>query len=373
MIILSYPKLEISLSKIKHNTEKIVGLCIKKGISIAGVTKAFCGIEEIAKAMVDGGVDILADSRIKNLKKLKDINVPKLLLRLPMISNAKEVVEYTDISLNSELKTIEALSKYALEKGKIHKIILMIDIGDLREGIFIEENIFTMIKIVLNLTGVKLIGIGTNLSCFGGVVPSNKNLGKLVTLKKEIEKRFNIKLDIISGGNSTSFNLVMNNKIPKEINHLRLGTMLLLGHDEVNDKWIEDTYNDCFRLITEIIEIKEKPSIPIGEIGNDAFGNKPVFEDRGIRKRAICAIGKQDIDLDWMKSEDNNILILGASSDHLILDITDCKVNYEVGNKISFILDYVSILKAMNSDYVEKILLDNYVLEALKEGVLCTT
>lgn len=371
-MILSYPILEISLSKIKHNTEKIVSICDKKGISVAGVTKGFCGIEEIAKALVDGGVDILADSRIRNLKKLKDIDVPKLLLRLPMISNAEEVVEYADISLNSELKTIKMLSQYASLKGKKHKIILMVDVGDLREGMFIKEDIFNTIESILELSGIKLIGIGTNLSCFGGVIPSDENLGKLASIKKEIEKKFDIELDVLSGGNSTSFHLVINDEIPKEINQLRLGTMLILGHDEINDKWIEDTFNDCFRLITEIVEIKEKPSIPIGKIGYDSFGNKPTFKDKGIRKRAISAIGKQDIDIDWMKAEDHSILILGASSDHLILDITDSNETYEVGDKISFILDYVAILNAVNSDYVEKILVEHYEVKDLNEEVLCT-
>lgn len=351
---MKYPKLEISLEKIAHNTKIIVKICEKLGIEVVGVNKVSCGSVEIAQAMVDGGVKIIADSRLENLINIRSVNAKKMLLRLPMISRIGEVVEYADISLNSELKTIRKLSEMASKKNKLHNIVLMIDVGDLREGIFEEDDVIKTVGEIVKLKGVKLIGLGTNLTCFGGVIPSKENLGKLIRLKNRLESMYNIELRVLSGGNSSSLCLIQQGQMPREINQLRLGTSLILGTVEVSNSRIEGTYRDAFRLTTEIVEIKEKPSKPIGEIGIDAFGNKPVFEDRGIRKRAICAIGKQDIDLDWMEPEDKGITILGGSSDHLILDITDCKKSYDVGDKISFVLDYVAILKAMTSQYVNK-------------------
>ncbi|WP_427339114.1 ornithine racemase Orr [Caloranaerobacter sp. DY30410] len=351
---MQYPCVEISLDKIKHNTEKLVELCKKHEINVTGVTKVFCGEPKIAKIMVEGGVQILADSRIENLIKLKDINVPKMLLRLPMISQVDDVVRYSDISLNSELKTIKELSKKAEELNKKHKIILMVDLGDLREGIFDEEEIFLVVSEILKLDGIKLIGIGTNLTCYGGVIPKYENLSRLVKIKMNIEKKFNIKLDIISGGNSSSLYLLKTGEMPKEINQLRLGESIVLGRETAYGKSIENTYDDCFKLIVEIIEVKEKPSVPIGEIGMDAFGNKPTFVDKGIMKRAICAIGKQDVDLGDIIPYDKDIEILGASSDHLILDITKCEKDYEVGDNVEFKLTYGGILKVMTSEYVKK-------------------
>ncbi|EOD01389.1 ornithine racemase Orr [Caldisalinibacter kiritimatiensis] len=351
---MSYPKIRISLKKIKYNTKRLVTLSSKYGIKIAGVTKVFCAYPKIAKALVEGGVEYLADSRIENLKKIRDIDVPKMLLRLPMISQAEKVVELSDVSLNSELATIKELSKKALEKGKQHKIILMIDLGDLREGIFEEEEIFDTVEIIMKLNGVKLIGIGTNLTCYGGVMPSKDNLGRLTNIARKIESKFKTKLDIISGGNSSSIYLMEKGDIPEGINQLRLGESIILGRETAYGENIEDTYSDCFKLIVEIIEIKEKPSVPIGEIGMDAFGNKPTFEDKGIRKRAICAIGKQDVNIDDITADDTNIEILGASSDHLILDITDSTKDYKVGDKVTFNLAYGGILSSMTSEYVHK-------------------
>ncbi len=171
--------------------EIIVEHCKRNEIKVAGVTKVFCwGEPKIANAYIDGGVDYLADSRIENLIKLKDLNIPKILLRLPMQSEAELVVEYTDISLNSEIETIKILSEKAVEKGIIHKIILMVDLGgDLREGYYSEEDLYNAVEEILKFKGIELMGIGTNLTCYGGgVIPDENNLGRLVEIGKFIEE-----------------------------------------------------------------------------------------------------------------------------------------------------------------------------------------
>ncbi|WP_053957042.1 ornithine racemase Orr [Inediibacterium massiliense] len=346
------PRIEVDIKKIEHNTKVLVDLC--ENIQIAGVTKVFCGHEEIAKAIVRGGVNFLADARIENLKKLENINIPKILLRLPMNSQVKEVVTYSDISLNSEIKTIKNLSKEAIKQNKKHKIILMIDLGDLREGIWGDP--IDTIKEIKDLEGIEIIGVGTNLTCYGGVIPSEENLGRLIKIREEIEERFNISLSILSGGNSSSLYLIEKGRMPSKINHLRLGEAIVLGRETAYGDKIENTYEDAFTFVAEIIELKEKPSVPIGEIGMDAFGNKPIFEDNGIRKRAILAVGRQDVQTENIIPIDENMKILGASSDHLILDITDAKDKYEAGDEVRFKLSYGGILQLMTSSYINKII-----------------
>ncbi|MBS4540064.1 alanine/ornithine racemase family PLP-dependent enzyme [Clostridium sp. D2Q-11] len=351
---MSYPKIIINKDKFKKNVERLVEICEKSNISPGGVTKVFCGNEELAKIYVEGGMRFLADSRIQNIKRLYDIPVPKLMLRLPQISEVDEVVKYADISLNSEQETIESLSIAAIKQKKVHDIILMIDLGDLREGIFAEDKIYDLVKIILNLKGVRLIGFGTNLTCYGGVIPRKDNLNRLSTIKKKVEEEFNIQLEILSGGNSSSLHLIETGEMPEEINQLRLGEALVLGRETAFGHQISGTNNDCFKLAAEIIELKEKPSLPLGEIGMDAFGRKPTFIDKGNRKRAICAIGKQDIDIDDLIPEDNSISIIGESSDHLIIDITESNTIYKVGDEVLFNINYGGILKLMTSEYVSK-------------------
>lgn len=352
---MSYPRIEVDLNKLKHNVKHIVNKCNNKGIKVAGVTKVFCGDPKIAKAYIDGGISFLADSRIENLKRLKDFDLPKILLRLPMQSEAEDVVKYADISLNSEIDTIKILSRKAIEAGKVHKIILMVDLGDLREGYFKEEEIYEAVEKILKLKGVKLEGIGTNLTCYGGIIPREENINKLIKIAEKIKDNYNIDLETISGGNSSSLHLIFNDNMPEGINQLRLGESLVLGRETAFGNRIEDTFDDAFTIVVEVIELKEKPSIPIGEIGMDAFGNKPTFIDRGIRKRMICAIGKQDINLENITPVDNDIIILGGSSDHLILDVTNSKIDYSVGDKIRFKLDYGGILSSSTSEYVKRV------------------
>ncbi len=351
---LPYPKLEISLDKIKHNTQILVGMCRDSRIGVIGVTKAVCGCEAIARAMVAGGVVGLGDSRIENLKRLRRIELPKLLLRLPMISQAREVVEHSDISLNSELETIKALSAAASSIHRTHRVILMFDLGDHREGIIDQTEMLRTVKETLQLEWIIVSGIGTNLSCINGVIPTKDNLARLVELKRMIEMNFDIDLGIVSGGNSSSLHLIEEKAMPDGINQLRLGESIVLGRETAYGRPITETYDDCFRLIAEIIEIKDKPSVPTGEIGLDSFGNKPSFVDRGVRKRAVCAVGKQDVFPQDMVSEDGDIVIIGASSDHLILDITECQRPYQVGQLVSFKLKYGGILSCMTSPYVSK-------------------
>lgn len=348
------PRVDIDYNKLKHNAKRMVTKYEDFGIHVAAVTKGFCAIPEVAEAIYEGGIKYFADSRIENLMKLKDFPAEKILLRLPMISQVEKVVEYANISLNSEIETIRALNEAAEKAKKLHRIVLMIDLGDLREGFFKDSEVDEVCEEIQTLKNIKVIGVGTNLTCYGGVIPNEENLGRLVKIGKHIEGILNTKLEIISGGNSSSIYLLEQGKSIEGVNQLRLGEAILLGTESAYGEDIADNYQDVFTLVAEIIEIKEKPSLPIGEIGRDAFGNVPVFEDKGIRKRAILAIGKQDFGTHKIEPIDKSIEILGSSSDHLILDITDCQRNLRIGDQLKFHVGYGAMMALMTSEYVHK-------------------
>lgn len=349
------PRLDVYLDKIRNNSENIRALCLKHGIKVVGITKGCCAITEVGKAMIDGGINILGDSRIENLKGFKkaELKAETMLIRIPMLSEVDRVLDWADISLNSEISVIKSLSQEALKKKILHRIILMIDLGDLREGIVPDETLRTVSEIK-KLSGVKLIGIGANFCCISGVMPTRINLTKLVKLAEEIENNFRITLEVISGGSTSVLKLVEDNIVPNRINQLRIGVGILLGQDDVRLRNIAGTYQDTFILTAEVIEVKEKPSLPQGEIGRDAFGEVPVFQDLGIRKRAILAIGKQDIHLNSLVAIKKEVIIVGASSDHLIIDITDFKEELKVGEEVKFRLNYPALLSATTSKYINK-------------------
>lgn len=352
-----YPRLVIDLKKVKNNLDRITEMVKSSGSSLMIVTKGYSADMEIFKILDGSDIDYLADSRIQNLKKYEGAKKERVLLRLPMNSETDEVVKYADISLNSELKTIKNLNESAKRQNKIHKILLMIDLGDLREGIFFknEDEIYHTVEEVLKLNNIELFGLGVNLTCYGAVIPKRDNLSILVEIARKIEKKFDIKLQMISGGNSSSIYLIGRKELPEGINNLRVGEAFLLGGETAYSQKLEGFYDDAFTLEAEIVELKEKQSVPIGETGVDAFGNKPVYEDRGIIKRAIIAVGRQDVDPDALHPIDSKIDILGASSDHLILDISKSDMKYKVGDIVNFKLSYSSLLRATTSGYVDRV------------------
>jgi predicted amino acid racemase len=348
-----FPRIIISEKKLKSNIDLLISKCKGHGISIMGISKVFAGNLPLLEILKKSGVSYIGDSRIKNLKKITDCDIPKVLIRLPMISEIEDVIDYVDISFNSEISTISQLNDLAASKNTRHKIVLMVDLGDLREGV-LAKDVDEIVNIINDMKNIDLVGIAVNLTCYGGVIPSSKNLGELVEIKNKIEKIISRKLEIVSGGNSSSLFLLEKDNIPNGVNNLRLGESIAIGRETAYGKKIEESHDDVFILQAEIIEIRNKPSVPRGEIGMDAFGNTPVFEDRGIRRRAILAIGKQDVSHEEIIPLDKEIIILGSSSDHLIIDITDSNEEYRVGSIIDFKLTYSSLLSVMTSEYVEK-------------------
>jgi len=358
-----YPVYEISASKIKSNAARIYELCRKNGIEPVGVVKGFSAIPQVAGLFVEAGYKTLGDSRMKEIIRLRSasVNANIMLIRIPMLCEVPELVRYADSSLNSELQSIRLIDAEAARQGKVHGIILMVDLGDLREGFFDREEILKAAREVEAMKNVKLLGIGTNLGCYGSIKPSVKNLGELCQIAEEIEKAIGRRLDIISGGASTSLSLLVNGGMPERINHLRIGEAIITAKDfpYLWDIEMPGIYRDPMVLKAQVVEVKNKPSYPVGEIFVDAFGNRPVYTDRGMRKRALLAVGNKDVgDFTKLKPRQEGVEIIGASSDHLIIDIEDHKGEIKVGDVLEFDTFYAAMLFLCSSDCVRKEIVD---------------
>jgi len=341
-----YPLLEINLKKVYENVKSMVDLCMSQGIDIAGVVKGFNAIPEVVEQFANAGCTYIASSRLDQIIKLKKygLDKPFMMIRIPMFSEIKELVEFAEVSLNSELETLNMIEEECEYQGKKHKVILMFDLGDLREGVFEQEEFVELAEYVENhLENVELYGIGTNLGCYGSIMPSQENIGRLCNIAEIIESKINRRLDVISAGATSSLPLVIDGKMPKRVNNLRIGEGILLAED-LEKFWgydMKHMHKDTFVLKAQVIEIKNKPTYPVGEVFIDAFGTKPTYEDSGIRKRALLAVGKQDFGLhDKLIPQKQGVKIIGSSSDHLIVDIQDCDIETKLGDILDFLMFY---------------------------------
>ncbi|MGE5219749.1 MAG: alanine/ornithine racemase family PLP-dependent enzyme [Chloroflexota bacterium] len=352
---MSHPYVLIDLDKIEHNARTVVGLCQAHGMEVVGVTKCTCGHPEVGQAMRRGGVVALGESQLENIHRLKDagVDAPTMLLRLPSPSEAAEVVESVDVSLNSEISTLAALSRAAQKRGRRHDVIVMVDLGDLREGLWPRE-LTNFMRETVRLPGIRVTGLGTNLACFGGVMPSEENMRRLGELANDVERIFGFKLDRVSGANSSGLNLIAAGRMSARINQARIGEAILLGRETTHRRPWPDTFQDAFSLHAEILELKRKPSAPLGERSEDAFGHLTAFENRGEIERALVNIGREEINIEGLTPRDARLKILGASSSYLIVDTSAAAGMLKVGDELSFAVNYGALLTAMTSEYVKK-------------------
>lgn len=347
-----FPRILVDLEKLEDNSRAICDLARDRGISVAAVTKATCGDPRVARAMLKGGADLLADSRLDNIKRMKKagIGCPMMLLRSPMPSETDDVVEHVDMSINTDPGVISDLSRKAISSNRVHGVILMVEMGDLREGVP-RDRVSDLVTSVLGMEGVELLGIGMNLACFAGVVPTRDKIDGFEQLVTELESTLGHSFEMISGGNSANIPLLLKKDHGNRINNLRIGEGILLGLETVNRTAIPNTHQDAFIVQGELIEVYEKHSVPDGQISQNAYGETPTFPDRGIFARGIVALGRQDVKIDGLRPVNGELEILGGSSDHILVRVGP---EASAGDVISFIPNYGSLVSAFTSGYVKK-------------------
>lgn len=353
--------LTLNKQKLTENFEYLKDLFATHDISWGVVSKLFCGNRKFLLELIDLGVREIHDSRISNLAKVKEINPEVQTVYIKPVSkrNIAKMVKYADVSLNSELNSIRWISDEAVKQGKIHKIIIMVETGDLREGVM-GDHLVDFYAQVFDLPNIEIIGLGTNLNCLNGVMPSTDKLIQLSLYKQIIELKFNKKIPWVSAGTSVTIPLMLHQQLPKGINHFRVGETLYFGVDLFEEKVIDGMHGDVFELFAEIIEMQEKPLLPTGVLAANPQGEVLEIDETLYGKssyRAILDIGLLDIDPKYLIPEDGQFEIIGASSDMLVLNIGTNPKGYQVGDTIKFDLKYMGALGVLNSSYIDKVVI----------------
>lgn len=352
--MMGWPRITCDLNILLENVNKLADILHAEGRHFAAVTKCVCADAPVIDMLNKSRCDSLADARLQNLASMKT-DKPRFLIRVAQPWEIPNVVRDSEMSYQSEIGTIRALGAEAQRQGKRHGVILALDMGDLREGCFFknEADVMATAQAVLDEPWLELLGVGTNLGCFGGVTTTETNMNALVSLAEKIEARFGIRLRYISGMSTGAQSLLLSGGMPPRVNHARMGEAWLVGWDSVGCKNVPGMRDDAFIFSAQLVEIKDKDSKPTGIIGGDAFGHIIERPDLGPMRRGIVACGVQDVDRDTLLPVDHRLVILGGSSDHTLLNLNRAS-DYKVGDIVSFKMYYAAVLRAYTSAYVEK-------------------
>ncbi|PKP24896.1 MAG: amino-acid racemase [Bacteroidetes bacterium HGW-Bacteroidetes-2] len=349
----------LSKSSLKQNYEYLQALFHQNNIQWAPVLKMLCGNKKYLEYLLSLGNEQVCDARLGNLKTIKSIKplAETIYIKPPARKSISDIVKFADVSFNTEFTTLQWLSEEAIKQNKTHRVIIMIELGDLREGIM-GEHLIDFYKKVFNLPNIEVMGIGANLNCLSGVMPSKDKLIQLSLYEQLIEAKFGKKIAGVSGGSSVMIPLLMKGQVPKGINHFRIGESLFFGVDLFENKTIDGMCDDVFLLHAEIIEITKKPMAPYGVLDVNPSGQTLKIEESDYgktQKRAILDIGLLDIaKMEFLFPTEKDLGFIGASSDMLVLDLSAAKKKYKVGDIITFKMSYMGALGVMNSNYIEK-------------------
>ncbi len=360
-------ELHINVSEIRNNIAKLNKFLKANNIEWSLITKVFSGDKEFMKQILTPdiieGIHSVGDSRLSSLKNLREVNseLITIYIKPPAKAYVDDVVKYADISLNSSLDTIKALNIAARKQKKIHKVIIMIEMGELREGVN-RQSLADFYEKVFKLDNIEVVGIGSNLGCMYGIEPTYDKLLQLNLYKELIEMKHGTKLDLLSGGSSITLPLVENKTIPQGINHFRIGEAAFFGTCPLDNKQFQDLNTDTFNFYTQIIELEEKDIVPDGVISEASVGHSAEFEDADLGKKtykAILDFGLLDVDQEGLTADDPDIKFVGITSDMTVIDLgknrdSNGKKKYKVGDMICLDPSYIAVARLLHSKFMDR-------------------
>jgi predicted amino acid racemase len=300
---------------------------------VVGVTKGVAGMPSVARAMLDGGLETLADARLDNIARMRRAGIrgPIVLLRSPAISEAARCVELADASLNADLSVVKRLNQAVRWQRKRHGVVLMVDMNTGREGLAPDE-LPAAARAVARMSSLRLDGIGIYFNVALAPAQIRRRQAALVRLARTAGRESGVALRVVSGGSTNALAAtVLTGDCVAGINHLRVGTAVLLGlMSSIGPKRIERFHHDAFTLAAELIEVKRRKRL----LGILPFGH--LDADRGFLFPALPGVR-----------------VVAVSSDHTVLDLTDTATPLRVGDWLRFHLGYYALARLALSPYVK--------------------
>lgn len=349
--------LTVNIDAVRHNIRCIDGIVRGHGARWTLVTKVMSGWGEVLQFLVHAGVRSIADSRLENLDALDATGYAgeTWYLRPPCTSDLRAVVARTDCSLNSDIAALEALGAEAGRQGKIHRVVVMVELGDLREGV-LPGTLSTYFERAGAFGNIRLVGLGGNLGCLSGAVPTVDQFSQLVLYRELMRLKFGVDVPLISAGTSAVLPMALDGSLPCAVNHFRIGETVFLGNDLIRGGTLAGMRSDVVTLEAEVVEVGEKSSVPPGEIQDigpfEHMASRETKQKRSLR--AVVAVGQLDTVIQGLTCENPSHSLVGASSDLAVVDLGGNVEGIKVGDNLRFSPNYAALVRLTASRYVQK-------------------
>ncbi|MCX8032041.1 MAG: alanine racemase [Thermoleophilia bacterium] len=332
------PTLRVNLETIGQNTEAVARLLRDRNLALVAVTKGCLGDPRVAAAMLEGGAIALADTRESNLERLRN-SFPEVELHRIYLPSFMEPSVLADIAYVSSLEGAARLADLVaasfLAGGKSQKVMIMVESGDLREGVP-KEQLADLALFIASRRELELVGLATNYACFQGT-PSGVLQSAVIVAEAAGQLRsLGYEVPRVSGGNSSLLGFLVDGcDLPKEITELRCGEALLLGHDALYRRTLPGCRGDGCVLRAEVVERYTKRTVE--------------KESR----RVVLAVGRQDLGRGEIAFVDPWLTEVGRSSDYLVAELDPGAEDLSVGCEVEIRLFYEALVAAWSSPYVK--------------------
>jgi len=346
----------VDLEKIRANCVAIKKICDAARMQTVWVTKGCHSHSSIVRVLAETGEGLLGTSRVQEFGRIRDCFSGQIMMtRFPSSREVVDTVGGADVMFVSDVYHVEVLSNAATATGQTKQVLLMIDVGNGREGVR-PGDAATVVKRCLSAPGLELIGLGTSVGCLGGYRVGIDDLHTLIDVAKEVCALTGWQARCLSAGSGTMLlDLVRSGQMPPMITQLRIGAALLVGERPPTKEAFPFLHQDAFVFRGEILELGVKPPILPDRLDTDAFGKTLIAGKTEPRRQALMDFGVVDVDVDDLTPLIPTCRIVGASTDYTVCDVTACREDLRVGSVLEFRMAYSAIVRAMGSAYIEKV------------------
>lgn len=346
--------LTVNLSALRSNLVRVVQFCEARNLDLLLVTKVVQSRGSILSALGEGTRRV-ADVHASNFEALDPQRHPVRAILRPTFGDATTVARLATRVFVSDPRLARVLgeAREALVPGHPLEVILMVETGDLRDGIPWDD-LPGVVRSLAAVPGLDLRGLGTNLGCLAGAVPDQASLTRMADHLNSVRRQTGHPLPEFSLGGTVFWDVLEKGPIPPEFTELRIGEAVFFGWNTSLGGPVRGLSPSVFRIDLEVLEAwdKQVSAVPEGPVGYNAFGSMTTQSLTGRRKRAVLDGGGNLVPLAALTPLDPGCILVGETHEYTVVDCQDSTRAVEPGGFLRFRPGYEAVARSFLSPFL---------------------